>query len=179
MPREVDLTPTSYIVLGLLERLGEASPYELKQAVAGTVANFWSVPHSQVYREASRLARADHLTERREETAGGRPRKLYALTALGEQALEDWRKTTSEELPQLRDPGLLRLFFGADAGLIAPVRLDAHRRQLQGYLARRRLDDGKGPRGPRLALEAGIAHEREWVRFWSRLAAAQQQPGDE
>jgi hypothetical protein len=27
-----------------------------------------------------------------------------------------------------------------------------------------------GPSVPRLALEAGIAHEREWVRYWKRLA---------
>ena len=26
------------------------------------------------------------------------------------------------------------------------------------------------PEGVRLALEAGIGHEREYVRFWSRLA---------
>jgi hypothetical protein len=24
--------------------------------------------------------------------------------------------------------------------------------------------------GPRLVLESGIGHEREWVRFWSELA---------
>jgi len=173
MRSEIDLTATSYIVLGLLERLGEASPYDLKQAVAATVANFWSVPHSQVYREAGRLAEGGLLSETRERTAGGRPRKLYAPTARGLQALQDWRQTTSAALPQLRDPGLLRLFFGADPSLIAPVRLEAHRRQLQGYEARRGLDDGGGPSGPRLALEAGIAHEREWVRFWSQLAPPQ------
>ena len=31
-------------------------------------------------------------------------------------------------------------------------------------------DPGAGPRGPWLALEAGIHHEREWVRFWEELA---------
>ena len=28
------------------------------------------------------------------------------------------------------------------------------------------------PEGQRLALEAGIGHEREFVRFWRRLAAS-------
>jgi PadR family transcriptional regulator, regulatory protein AphA len=170
MTDEIELTATSYIVLGLLERLGEASPYELKQAVAETVANFWSVPHSQVYREAGRLTRAGYLSERRERTAGGRPRRVHALTARGRRALEAWRETTSDELPQLRDPGLLRLFFGADPAAIGRVRLDAHRRQLDGYEARRAVAGDSMPAGPRLALEAGIGHEREWVRFWSRLA---------
>jgi hypothetical protein len=26
------------------------------------------------------------------------------------------------------------------------------------------------PEGVRLALEAGIGHEREWTRFWARVA---------
>lgn len=171
----MEFTPTSYIVLGLLERLGEASPYDLKQAVAGSIGNFWSVPHSQIYREADRLARAECLSERREQTRGGRTRKLYALTTRGRRALERWRETTSDELPQLRDPGLLRLFFDAEPNRLARVRLEAHRRQLERYMARQGLDGGQGPEGPRLALEAGIAHEREWVRFWSRLATPPQQ----
>ena len=35
-----------------------------------------------------------------------------------------------------------------------------------------RLRDGAGevvPEGMRLALESGIGHEREYVRFWRRL----------
>ena len=63
----MQLTPTSYIVLGLLEAAdGEATPYDLKQAVAASVGNFWSIPHSQLYAEPERLARAGYLTEERE-----------------------------------------------------------------------------------------------------------------
>lgn len=171
MPKRIDLTPTSFIVLGLLERLGEASPYDLKQVVAESVGNFWSVPHSQVYREADRLERAGYLKERRDSTPGGRARKLYTTTSQGRRVFERWRSTTSDELPQLRDPGLLRLFFDAEPGQLARVRLEAHRRQLEAYRVRQRLSEGSGLRGARRALEAGIAHEREWVRFWSMLAA--------
>jgi hypothetical protein len=35
------------------------------------------------------------------------------------------------------------------------------------------MNEGDGPAGPRLALEAGLAHEREWVRYWRRLAEGQ------
>jgi PadR family transcriptional regulator, regulatory protein AphA len=164
----MQLTPTSYIVLGLVERVGEATPYDLKQLVAASVGNFWSVPHSQLYAEPERLAAAGYLTERREQT--GRRRRLYSLTARGRQALERWRAEPTEEMPELRDPGLLKLFFGADRRTLAAVRRDAHRAKLAGYEERRRLDSGDGPRGPWLALDAGIEHEREWVRFWTRLA---------
>ena len=162
------LTPTSFIVLGLIERAGEATPYELKQVVAETVGNFWSVPHSQLYAEPERLANAGYLVERRER--GGRRRRLYSLTDRGREALEAWRAEPTAELPELRDPGLLKLFFGAEERALAAVRRDAHRAKLDAYEAQRGLDTGEGPRGPWRALEAGIAHEREWVRFWAEIA---------
>ena len=164
----MQLTPTSYIVLGLLERAGEATPYELKQLVAASVGNFWSVPHSQLYAEPERLAGAEYLREQREP--GGRRRRLYSLTDRGRDALDAWRDEATEELPELRDPGLLKLFFGAEERALAAVRRDAHRAKLAEYEARRGLDTGDGPRGPWRALDAGIAHEREWVRFWAKLA---------
>lgn len=168
MIRSVNLTPTSYIVLGLLERAGESTPYDLKRLVSASVGNFWSVPHSQLYAEPQRLARTGYLTERREED--GRRRRLYSVTERGREALADWRSEPTSELPELRDPGLLKLFFGADCETLAAVRRDAHRAKLTAYEERRSLDTGDGPRGPWRALDAGIAHEREWVRFWGELA---------
>ncbi len=169
------LTPTSYIVLGLLEAAGEATPYELKQIVGASVGNFWSVPHSQLYAEPERLARAGLLSERRE--ANGRRRRLFSLTDEGRDALSAWRSEAPDEpLPELRDPGLLRLFFGADPAALAAVRADAHRAKLGEYERRLAHDPGGGVRGPWLALEAGVRHEREWVRFWEELAGGPTQP---
>ena len=168
--QDLELTPTSYIVLGLIEALGEASPYDLKRSIAASVANFWSVPHSQTYREPERLGRAGYLTERRETTRGGRARKLYAITPRGAEVLDAWRRAPAKGLPELRDPGLLKLFFGAEARALAAARRDAHQRHLEEFEAYLPQDDGSPPRGPWLVLEAGIAHEREWVRFWSALA---------
>ena len=56
--QEIRLTPTSYIVLGLLEFAGESTPYALKQLVAGSVGYFWTLQHAQLYTEPERLARA-------------------------------------------------------------------------------------------------------------------------
>src|SRR6476661_993172 len=98
----VNLTPTSVIVLGLLEFLGgEGTPYDLKQAVGITVGHFWTFQHAQLYTETERLAKAGLLTEHREE--GGRRRKHYRLTAAGRMALEDWRKEPATDVPELRD----------------------------------------------------------------------------
>jgi DNA-binding PadR family transcriptional regulator len=162
---DIRLTPTSYIVLGLLDAMGEGTPYQLKQAVAGSVGNFWSLQHAQLYSEPARLAGAGYLVEEREET--GRRRKRYRLTERGRAALREWVGAPVHEVLELRDSGLLKLFFGADPVALAPSQLEAHRRKLADYEALAKLEM---PDGMRLALESGIGHEREYVRFWSRLA---------
>ncbi len=165
---EISLTPTSYIVLGFVDGSGPSTPYALKQQVEATVGSFWSVPHSQLYAEPARLAAAGYLSERREES--GRRRKTYAMTAKGRRALERWREAPTDELPELRDLSLLKVFFGGDPARIAAPQAAAHRAKLESYRALLANDSGGGPRGPWRTLEAGLAHEREWVRFWSKLA---------
>jgi DNA-binding PadR family transcriptional regulator len=165
---QIRLTPASYIVLGLLAQRGEATPYELKQMVAAGVGNLWSLQHAQLYSEPERLARAGYLTEERETT--GRRRKRYALTARGRAALRDWLAAPTRKLTELRDPGLLKLYFGGDPALLAAAQLEAHEGKLREYERTRATDDGQGPRGPWLTLDAGIGHEREWIRYWRRLA---------
>lgn len=161
----VRLSETSYAVLGLVERLEPTTPYQLKQVAQVSILHFWSIPHTQLYTECARLAQAGLLSERREKT--GRRRRLYRLAAAGRKALEEWRADPNTELYELRDPGLLKLFCGADPGAIAPVQLQRHQQRLDLYeqLARR----GEMTTGMRLALDAGLGHEREYVRFWKRV----------
>lgn len=163
------LTPTSYVVLGLLSYARTATPYELKQGLAGSVGNFWSVPHSQLYAEPDRLVRLGLLHVDQEPM--GRRRKRYGLTDAGRAALDAWvREPAPTEPAEIRDEALLRLFFGADPEAVARGQLPAHRAKLAAYEATMAgRTPGSAP-GPFLALEAGIAHEREWIRFWSRLA---------
>jgi PadR family transcriptional regulator AphA len=166
MTDEIELTTTSYIVLGLLSFSGPATPYDLKQMVAATVGHFWSLPHSQLYAEPTRLARAGYVTENQEE--GGRRRKLYTLTEPGRDAFNDWLGTLTPELYMLRDLALLKLFFGADVQELAKIQLETHRKRLAEYEAlHEQMMAGQGPAGPRLSLELGIRHERETVAFWT------------
>jgi PadR family transcriptional regulator AphA len=165
---DVNLTPTSAIVLGLLELIGEGTPYDLKQAVGITVGHFWTFQHAQLYTETERLAKAGLLHEEREE--GGRRRKRYSLTKKGRKALDDWRAELHDEVPELRDLGMLKLFLGADPKALADVQLPAHEAKLAEYYEIRKLDLGTEPRGPFIALEAGIEYEKQMIRFWKRLA---------
>jgi PadR family transcriptional regulator, regulatory protein AphA len=165
------LTPTSYVVLGLIEQMQPASPYDLKRAVAMGVGQFWSLPHTQLYSECERLAEAGLLSERREES--GRRRRIYRLTKAGGEELDRWRAEPTGELYELRDAGLLKLFFGADPKTLAPPQLEAHAARLREYEELleecRRMN---APPGVIHATEAGIGHEREYLRFWKRLGSA-------
>jgi PadR family transcriptional regulator AphA len=165
---EVNLTPTSAIVLGLLELIGEATPYELKQAVGITVGHFWTFQHAQLYTETERLAKAGLLREEREQS--GRRRKHYSLTPEGREALARWRGEIHTEVPELRDLGMLKLFLGADQKALGEAQLGAHEAKLQEYYEIRKLDLGNEPRGPWVALEAGIQYEKQMIRFWKGLA---------
>ncbi len=166
---EINLTHTSYIVLGLIEFLGPSSPYDLKRTVAQSLGNFWSIPHTQLYTEPERLAAAGYLDEKREET--GRRRKLYSITAAGRRAMREWRDEPTGEHTELRDPGLLKLFFGSDPKPLAEMQLASHEAKLAEYEAiREQIKDDPRLRGPVLTLDAGIAHSKLWISYWRELA---------
>jgi PadR family transcriptional regulator, regulatory protein AphA len=166
--QEPRLSPISYIVLGFVDWAGEATPYALKQMVARSVGNFWTLQHAQLYTEPARLARAGYLTEEREQ--GGRRRKRYTITGKGRGALAEWRAEPTEAIPELRAPALLKLFFGADPAALAPVQVEAHRRKLAEYEDLRASLPDSIPAGPRLALDAGIAAERQQIEWWERVS---------
>jgi PadR family transcriptional regulator, regulatory protein AphA len=167
--QELRLGPVSYVVLGFIELTGEATPYRLKQLVAGSVGNFWTLQHAQLYTEPERLAKAGYLTEERER--GGRRRRVYSITDKGRQALEDWRAEPTDAIPELRSPALLKLFFGADPGAVAPLQIEAQRRKLAEYEAIREAMPASVPEGPRLALDAGIASTRQQIQWWQQFVA--------
>jgi DNA-binding PadR family transcriptional regulator len=162
----LNLTDTSYAVLGLIDELGPSTPYQLKSVASISVFHFWTIPHTQIYTECRKLAQAGLLDEQREET--GRRRRTYRLTAKGRKALSEWRDDPNTDFYELKDPGLLKLFAGGDPAALAETQLEAHERRLHSYEALR--DSMRDmPEGMRLALDAGIGHAREYVRFWSRL----------
>jgi PadR family transcriptional regulator, regulatory protein AphA len=169
MSSEIRLTPTSFIVLGLLDAVGEATPYDLKRIVGASLGNFWSLQHAQLYTEPERLAAAGLLEEQREE--GSRRRKHYKITDDGRKALREWLAEPTAELTELRDLALLKVFFGADPRAMAEAQAPAHQRKLAEYEQMRESAEEEDLHpGGHIALQAGIEAEGIWVGFWSRLA---------
>jgi DNA-binding PadR family transcriptional regulator len=106
------LKPSSYLILGMLER-GVETGYAIKRTVDLSTRFFWAASLAQVYPELAALEEDGYILSE-DEPHGARPRKVHQLTDKGRSALDDWLR--SERTPELefRDEGLLRLFF-ADA----------------------------------------------------------------
>jgi DNA-binding PadR family transcriptional regulator len=106
------LKPPAYLLLGML-RLGATSGYAIKKTADVSTRFFWPTSLAQVYPELSRLE-DQGLVSRRDDSHGARARSAYSITPEGEDALLAWLRSEREAPVQLRDEGLLRLFF-ADA----------------------------------------------------------------
>ncbi|MGC9974351.1 MAG: helix-turn-helix transcriptional regulator [Gaiellaceae bacterium] len=166
------LTPVSYLVLGWVAH-SPATPYELKRRVAQSVGHFWEFPHSQLYAEPVRLVELGLLEEEHEEQ--GRRRRVYSITEAGRRALDDWLREPSSEGPQIRDIGLLKLFFSSALDTNSVVTLaraqeQSHREKLATYERLEREIPEEASFG-RATLHAGLAFERAFIEFWGEIAA--------
>jgi PadR family transcriptional regulator AphA len=166
------LTPVSYLVLGWIAR-SPATPYELKRRVADSVGYFWHFPHSQLYAEPARLVELGLLEEEREQE--GRRRRVYSITAEGRSALEEWLREPTSVPPEIRDIGLLKLFFGAGLDrdsvvALASAQEQAHRQRLAVYEEIEPHIPGDFSSG-RATLRAGLAFEHAFIDFWHQIAA--------
>lgn len=162
------LTSTSYALLALLDQLGEATPYEIKQAMDKSIENFWPVPHTTAYEEPARLADGGYLSVHQEE--GGRRRKTYSLTDEGRAALVAWAQDTTAAPPQLRDETMLKVFAGADPVAFMEPRRAYHREklaELEGYLEE--VGDEEAWRRSALALTAGVIYHRKMLEMLDEL----------
>jgi len=168
------LSPVSYLVLGLIGLRGASTPYQLKRAASRTINYFWPFPHSQLYGEPERLAAAGLLSEEREEA--GRRRKLYSLTPLGKQALEDWLATPPGAIFEMRDMAVLQLFFGEFTSRETIVRLAEdqvrlYRERLAVYQTIADQYHAAPMSQRRMApLDLGIRMAQACIGFWSDIA---------
>ena len=102
------LTPTARVVLGLVA-LGPRTGYDIKRICDSSTRFFWGASYGQIYPELKRLEH-EGLVESADEPRGRVRRRVYRITAAGREAVRAW--ILSEETSfELRDEGLLRLFF--------------------------------------------------------------------
>jgi DNA-binding PadR family transcriptional regulator len=103
------LSATARVILGLL-KWGPRTGYDVKRVTDFSTRFFWRASYGQIYPELRGLEDIG-LVRAREEPRGRRPRRVYELTPAGERALAGWLLGDTD-LYEVRDEGLLRLFFG-------------------------------------------------------------------
>lgn len=178
----MELSPTAYVILGML-RHGARSGYEIKQVVDNSTRFFWAASYGQIYPDLRKLAKAG-LVAGEPKPQGGRKRTVYRLTAAGRRTLRDWL-AEEPELLELRDEGLLKLFFaeaadGRRAVEILEAKRRIHERKLEQLRAVERdasVDLDADPY-PYLVLRYGLAFN-EWIVDWCERAKAELEAGGE
>ena len=174
----ISLNPVSYLVLGFAEQCQEVTSYDLKQMVAGSVGYFWPFPHSQLYAEPSRLAAAGLLDE--EVETHGRRRRLYRITPEGRRALTEWLAEPAGEGTEVRDLGLLKLFFAGTVSregveALADEQRAVHEEALASYDELHDAISGVAGEWELATLDMGRRFERMAIDFWTDVAAQARQ----
>ena len=108
------ISATGRVVLGMLAT-GPKSGYDIKAVVDHSTRFFWAASYGQIYPELRRLTEAG-LIEEAGHDEGSRRRTTYRITRAGRGALAAWLREP-EQTHELRDEGLLKLFF---AGHLEP-----------------------------------------------------------
>lgn len=165
------LSTTSYAVLGLLT-FGEMSGYDVLKMSERSVGHFWSPAKSHVYTELRRLAGLGLASEKDVRQEQRPDKRLYAITAAGQSALESWLAGAAVEPDQVRSPFTLRVFFGhlVPSALlvaqVAEVRRTAELKLAELRTTEAEIKDKPELFYPYLTLKAGLVHTEATI-LWA------------
>jgi PadR family transcriptional regulator AphA len=171
----MELPKSAYVILGMI-KLGRRTGYEIKALVDVSARFFWAVSYGQIYPELKRLEEQG-LIEGEDDASDGRRRRVYSLTADGEELLHNWLTSDEPLVNEMRHEGVLKFFF-ADAltpeeriELVGRVRAE-HERMVEALreievLARAKTEQGLEQ--PRRTAEWGIALNEFNAEWCARL----------
>lgn len=174
------LMSLAHAILGLLS-ITPMTGYDLKhRAFEGTIAHFWQADQAQIYRTLAALAESGWVESELEVQAERPNRKVYRLTAAGQQELQRWLRI-QQPLPVHREPFLVQLFFAAQLDNATILAYIAHQiAEHQALLARYQqiplpaLNDPALNREQtfwRLTLEMGIEMEQMYLNWLAQCEA--------
>jgi PadR family transcriptional regulator AphA len=168
------LSPTSYVVLGMVGLRGPSTSYDLKRAISRSIGYFWVFPHAGLYSEPQRLVTMGLLAASREQN--GRRRRTYSITEDGLRELRAWLAAPTNEHFQLRDVAELKLFFNelgepGNVQRLAREQIAQHEERIQIYQSMQQRYSTVEGVAPRLVtLRLGLEMEYAALRFWTQLA---------
>ena len=176
-----ELSKPAYVVLGMIAT-GRRSGYAMSRTAKEATRHFWATSDGQIYPQLKSLADEGYITGER-ESQGGRERVVYSLTAKGREALDEWLNSGGRTHFELRDEGLLRLFFAEE------LSVDQLRAQIEVMRRRHRraiehLEDLRPKAGDmacaHLTLRYGLDLHAFSIDWYDRLdAELAERPPDE
>jgi DNA-binding PadR family transcriptional regulator len=109
---ERELTTLEYMVLGMVG-VAPQSGYTIMSALDSGIYSYRSASPGSVYPMLKRLEKVGILASELEMIHETRPRKMYTLTALGEELLEAWLRApvTKNDVSEDRDITLMKFLF--------------------------------------------------------------------
>lgn len=116
-------------VLLMVLKKQSATGYGINKWFDGPLGYFWDTSHQRVYRALAKLdedgwVRFDVVPQQ------GKPdKKVYQITELGEQALDQWMRKPLP-LPKVNESFLVKL-FAADTGYLQPLMDEAKQRLIK------------------------------------------------
>jgi DNA-binding PadR family transcriptional regulator len=169
----LSLSPTSYVVLGMIAMRGATTSYDLKRAISHSIGYFWPFPHAQLYSEPKRLVEFGLLSASTEEN--GRRRRTYTITDSGRKELVAWLAEPTNEQMQVRDIGELKLFFGEfaqpqDLLALARTQIVQHRERINTYESMQSRFGNRTDIADRMVpLRLGLELEHAALKFWEEF----------
>lgn len=164
----------AHAVLSLLSQK-PCSGYEIAKAFEGSIGYFWQATHQQIYRELKKLEEGQWVSV--EVIPQDKPldKKVYNLTALGQQKLAEWIDEACE-LGPLKEDILVKVFAGHLVPRPSLLRqLEQNRRHHLKRLATYQDLNAQYFDAPdRLSLEQrcryltlrrGIRNEEDWIEW--------------
>lgn len=168
-----ELSNTAYVILGFLQR-SALSGYDVKQKIDGSTRFFFASSYGQIYPELKKLEQRG-LIEGAAKSQGQRARTEYSITPQGQDELDQWLVSPGSAL-ELRDEGLLKLFFALNTGREIQIdRLKEIRAERAEGLAKlkevEKNTSGSIPEMPEIALAYGL-ELYEFIIGWTNRAIA-------
>jgi DNA-binding PadR family transcriptional regulator len=104
------LSLAEWVVLAVVaEKPTHGFPIARLLAEDGELGRIWQVPRPIVYRALSRLAESQLIAEDGNEAGQGPQRTIYAVTAAGQNALDEWLDTPVDHFRDVRSHLLMKL----------------------------------------------------------------------
>ncbi len=168
--------PVRHAILGLLAQRPRHG-YELRaafEALAGGEEN-WAVKPGQIYATLSRLEQGGLIVQDAVEQDAGPEKRIYALTATGTEALQEWFASGIEPDHQ-RDEFFIKLMVAMASDLADPRRLIQSQRnalyqKLHGIVNQRGRADPGRELAEILLLDKAVMHVEADLR-WLDMAEA-------